>query len=248
MKRADQADTEMLKSHHSEQASLVKAFAEAQNSLGEARADAALFSEETASLSKEIDALVESSAERVVCREQEAKTLANDYKTALALAETARSEAERIALDMTSHSGSTDASSSTVLPLKGDIQERRQARKASKHAKNLEQAAEEMGKASEAAAAALVDAKAEHASLQEKQKATPYPVTSLVHEELAMVNVELQTCKDRESASLAEAQQKMADWMKHRESLCADLHRTELEVRVAQQNVHATKAMTKSLF
>jgi hypothetical protein len=263
----------MLKSHQSEQASLVGALDEARRSAAEARDDAAFFTEETASLSKKLDVLVESSADRVVVREQEAKRLADDHKAALALVQTARSEAESIALDRsaldrsaldmsltsrtttpthsmtptpTLYDPELDGSSSTVLPVKGDIQERRKARKALKHIKNLEQAAQETGKASEVAAAALVDAKTEHTSLQEKQRATPYPVTSLVQEELAKVNVDLQTCKDRESVSLAEAKQKMADWMKQRETLCADLHRTELEVHVAQQNVEATKAMAKS--
>jgi hypothetical protein len=252
MQRAEQADIQMLKSHRAEEESLVKALDEARTSAAENKEDAAYFREEGAYLSTELDFLVKSSAERCAVRAKQAQELADDYKAALAEALAAKGEVEAMELAMQRSPALSHISSDlgddleTSTTAKDEIQEKRKARKALKHFKALEQTAQEIGKDSEVAAAALVAAQQELASLQEKQRVTPHPIKRLVRDELAMVNAELQSRKDRESVSLADAQQQMSEWMKQRETLSADLHRMELEVNVAQQNVQATKAMARS--
>lgn len=69
----------------------------------------------------------------------------------------------------------------------------------------------------------------------------------LMREELAIVDAELQRHEENERDLRAEAEQKLADWMKLQSTLSADLHVLEMECNVAKLNAQASKELAVCL-
>merc|ERR1719453_1871165 len=96
----------------------------------------------------------------------------------------------------------------------------------------------------------LTAAKQELQAIAEKKEAAPRkvkPVAELVLGELAIVDAGLVIHQEQASSILEAGKTKASDWSNEKEALLADIHRAQLQVQMAEQNVVATKEVTKTL-
>lgn len=115
---------------------------------------------------------------------------------------------------------------------------------------DLQHVADEKKNASFAAVEALKAATHELVQLKQSAKAAAAPIRpieAMVREELATTNKGLQVRRDKENDILDDAHKKTTEWLKHKETLGADIHRAELEVAVAKQSVQATKDLATAM-
>jgi hypothetical protein len=250
LRHAEEAEAQLLKTHQAAEASLVQALDEAQMAAAEAHEEVVVPTEDK-SAKEESDFLVKSSESRLADREKQAKEAQDAHKAALVAAEGAKEDfAEAQAAD---NSAKQDADSDSEAEEDPAIAEREATMESLEaRANDLQHVADEKKKASSAAAAALKAATDELAALKTSQKegraaaAPTRPIDEMVREELATSSKGLQVRRDKEGSILQEAQLKMAEWLQQKECLGADLHRAELEVAVAKENVQATKDLAKT--
>lgn len=113
----------------------------------------------------------------------------------------------------------------------------------------VEAALREKAQASKEATQAKLAAQEELESLRSQQKMALFAsnLEKLVLEETAIVDKGLQAHKGEERVILEGARQKMADWTKEKESLDAELHRAQLKVTMAEDNLNATRSLVECL-
>jgi len=116
--------------------------------------------------------------------------------------------------------------------------------------KHLDHVLQEKEEANKAASAALAAAKQELQQIGENEKNAPLkvvPIEKLVREELAIVDAGLAIHQEQGSVILEAAKKKASDWSREKEELSADIHRAQLQIQVAKQDVVATREVTKTL-
>jgi hypothetical protein len=250
LRHAEEAEAQVLKTHQAAEASLVQALDEAQMAAAEAHEEA-LVPTEDKSATEESNFLVKSSESRLADREKQAKEALDAHKAALAAA--AGAEEELVKAQAADNSAKQDADSDSEAEEDQSMAERKATMESLEaRAFDLQHVVYEKKKASSAAAAALNAATDELAALKTSQKearaaaAPARPIEEVVREELATSNKGLQVRREKEGSILQEAQLKMAEWLQQKERLVADLHRAELEVDVAKEDVQATKDLAKT--
>jgi len=67
----------------------------------------------------------------------------------------------------------------------------------------------------------------------------------LIRNELVSVDGRLQHRKEREGSILAEAKRRTSEWVKEKKTLDAEMHRTELQITVAEGDVRASENLAK---
>lgn len=206
----------------------------------------------------EIDLLAASCKERLKDREHSAQESEASYKEAMEALEEAREQLQQWKAanrKQTSKEGddSDDDSddeeadkSSSGLKESGDS-EQPEARLEARVA-DLELVVQEKESNMKLNVAAAEAAKEEFEALEKQWRALPSTsLEKLISLELQLARDLYDSHKQKESKVMQEAQKRMLAWAEQKEALNANLHRTDLEIKVAKEDAAATKRLRDSV-
>jgi len=248
LRHAEEADAQLLANNKIEVDSLIQALDEVHMTAAEAHQDAAEPSEENLEKSwptEDFNFLAKSSAARCTDHEKNVQNSVRACKEAAMAVEGAQRELAAIAPARDKDDDHDDDDDDDEV-VEGD--EQRAALEAV--VKDLEHVLQEKEDAKKAASAALDAAKQELQTIQEKKRLAPrkdMPIEKLLRNELAIVDRGLAIHQEQGSVILEAAKKKASDWSREKEELSADIHRAQLQIQVAKQDVVATREVTKTL-
>merc|ERR1711904_2619 len=113
---------------------------------------------------------------------------------------------------------------------------------------DLEQAVEEKAANKKADAEAVEAARLELDALEKQRRGLPaVSLEKLISMELKLTKDFYNAHKEKESKVLDEARNRAHAWAEERETLYANLHRTDPQIKVAKEDVAATKKLQQTL-
>merc|ERR1712166_732224 len=257
LSHAEQVESQILKARQAEETALTKTLAEAEVASAEATAAYESSMDEGPNFA---ELLVKSDA-RWSDLDQVAQAEARSYKDAMEAIEAVKGDLAAIDSDDDSEehdsdgeeSDNDDSDGEENLDAKakkhGEKDAEREAARATLSAKiePLERVAQDKKNDAKTAAAAAKAARGELDALRAQQKSTFFPAETLVKQEIAAIDENLASHKDKEGIIMAEVKQKVAAWMAEKETLGADLHRAQLLATAAESEVASNKMLAKSL-
>eukprot|EP00746_Dinoflagellata_sp_MGD_P164386 gnl/MRDRNA2_/MRDRNA2_92981_c0_seq1.p1 gnl/MRDRNA2_/MRDRNA2_92981_c0~~gnl/MRDRNA2_/MRDRNA2_92981_c0_seq1.p1 ORF type:complete len:808 (-),score=269.04 gnl/MRDRNA2_/MRDRNA2_92981_c0_seq1:387-2810(-) len=252
LRHAEEAEAVVLRRHEATEASLVQALDAARTAAAEAHEDAGTEDHDEADINAglEIDLLAASCKERRKDREQCARESEAEHKEALEALEAARKQLHK--WKMSSSAGKAwdeyDEIAGENLTDRGTfIDEQPEARLEARVA-DLEQVVEEKAAKKKADAEAVEAARLELEALETQRRALPaVSLEKLIAMELKLTTDFYDAHKEKETKVLEEARKRALAWADERETLYANLHRTDLQIKVAKEDVAATKKLQQTL-
>merc|ERR1712166_114724 len=247
LSHAEQVESQILKARQAEETALKKTLAEA----GVASAEATAAYESSMDEGPNFAELLVKSDARWSDLDKVAQAEARSYKDAMEAIEAVKSDLAAIDSDDDSDEHDSDGEESPDAKSKkhGEKDAEREAARATLSAKiePLERVAQDKKNDAKTAASAAKAARGELDALRAQQKSTFCPAEALVKQEIAAVDENLASHKDKEGTIMAEVKQKVAAWMAEKETLGADLHRAQLLASAAESEVASNKMLAKSL-
>jgi len=262
LRHAEEAEAVVLKRHEAAEASLVQALDAARTAAAEAHEDAGGDDDDDADVNAglEIDLLASSCKERLKDREQCAQEAEAAHKEAVDALNVAREQLQRWKLaNVNDEADEYERADEESLKSQGSetgdsahargtfTDEQPQARLEARIA-DLELVAQEKEVDRNSTAGAVEAARSELEALEMQRRALPVvSLEKLMAMELKLTEDYYNAHKEKETQVLEEANKRALAWAEERETLNANLHRTDLQIKVAAEDVAATKKLQQTL-
>jgi len=247
LRHAEEAEAVVLKRHEASEASLVQALDAARTSAAEAHEDLGGDDQNMADVDAgiEIDLLAASCKERLKDREQCAKDSETAHKEAVHALEAAHEQLHkwRKTSDAADNESDDEMADGNLTNKVSFIDEQPEARLEARIT-DLQQAVEEKAANKKADAEALEAARLELEDLEKQRQALPaVSLEKLIAMELKLTKDIYNAHTEKERKVLEDARNRALAWAEERETLHANLHRTDLQIKVAKEDVAATKKL-----
>jgi hypothetical protein len=263
LRHAEEAEAVVLRKQEAAEASLVQALDAARTAAAEAHDDAG-GDDQDADVNRvkdavEIDLLAASCKERLKDREQLAQEAEAAHKQALEELESARKQLQQwksgdssrktqYFYNDDSEEDEKKSQNSGIQAYQGTLADEQPEARLEARIADLEQMVQEKEANKQVHVEAAKAARAEFEALEQQRRALPsVSLEKLISMELKLTMSFYSSHKDKETAVLAEAHNRALAWAEERESLHANLHRTDLQIKVATEDVAATKKLQETL-